>query len=106
MNQRGLKASEIADATGITRPVMSRYIANKSGISAENLINLSQYLNISPAGEQGILVEKCKVQFNSLTAKVSTQECNTSYVWLGNTSMGKDKLGEGANPNNNVITIK
>jgi len=62
--------------------------------------------NISPAGEQGILVEKCKVQFNSLTAKVSTQECNTSYVWLGNTSMGKDKLGEGANPNNNVITIK
>ena len=48
MNQRGLKASEIADATGITRPVMSRYIANKSGISAENLINLSQYLNVSP----------------------------------------------------------
>ena len=31
---------------------------------------------------------------------------NTSYVWLGKTSMGKDKLGEGANPNNNVITIK
>ena len=48
MSQRGLKASEIADATGITRPVMSRYIANKSGISAENLINLSQYLNVSP----------------------------------------------------------
>ena len=48
MNQRGLKASEIADATGITRPVMSRYIANKSGISAENLINLSQHLNVSP----------------------------------------------------------
>jgi hypothetical protein len=62
--------------------------------------------NISPAGEQGILVEKCKVQFNSLTAKVSTQECNTSYVWLGSTSMGKGKLGEGTNPNNNVITIK
>ena len=62
--------------------------------------------NISPAGEQGISVEKCKVQFNSLTAKVSTEECNTSYVWLGATSMGKDKLGEGTNPNNNVITIK
>jgi len=29
--------------------------------------------NISPAGEQGILVEKCKVQFNSITAKVSTE---------------------------------
>ena len=62
--------------------------------------------NISPAGEQGILVEKCKVQFNSITAKVSTEQCNTSYVWLGSTSMGKGKLGEGANPNNNVITIK
>jgi len=46
------------------------------------------------------------VQFNSLTAKVSTQECNTSYVWLDSTSMGKGKLGEGTNPNNNVITIK
>ncbi len=62
--------------------------------------------NISPAGEQGILVEKCKAQFNSLTAKVSTEQCNTSYVWLGNASMGKKKLEEGANPNNNVITIK
>jgi len=62
--------------------------------------------NISPAGEQGILVEKCKVQFNSFTSKVSTEECNTSYVWLGTTSMGKDKSGEGTNPNNNVITIK
>jgi len=48
MAQRGLKASEIADATGITRPVMSRYLANRSGISAENLIKLSQYLNVSP----------------------------------------------------------
>ena len=62
--------------------------------------------NISPAGEQGILVEKSKVQFNSLTAKVSTEQCNTSYVWLGNASMGKKKSEEGANPNNNVITIK
>jgi len=48
MAQRDIKASEIADATGITRPVMSRYLANRSGISAENLIKLSQYLNVSP----------------------------------------------------------
>ena len=48
MTQKGLKASEVADATGITRPVMSRYLANRSGISAENLIKLSQYLNVSP----------------------------------------------------------
>ena len=62
--------------------------------------------NISPAGEQGILVEKCKVQFNSLTAKVSTEQCNTSYVWLGGAAKGKGSSEEGANPNNNVITIK
>ena len=62
--------------------------------------------NISPAGEQGILVEKCKEQYNSFTAKVSTEQCNTSYVWLGAASMGKAKSEEGANPNNNVITIK
>ena len=62
--------------------------------------------NISPAGDQGILVEKCKVQYNSLTAKVSTESCNTSYVWLGNEAKGKAGSEEGANPNNNVITIK
>ena len=48
MAQRGLKASEVADGAGITRPVMSRYLANRSGISAENLIKLSQHLNVSP----------------------------------------------------------
>ena len=48
MAQRSLKASEVADGAGITRPVMSRYLANRSGISAKNLIKLSQYLNVSP----------------------------------------------------------
>jgi len=62
--------------------------------------------NISPAGEQGILVEKCKVQYNPYTVKVSTEQCSTSYVWLGGTSTGKAKLKEASNPNNNVITIK
>ena len=62
--------------------------------------------NISPAGVQGILVDKCKVQFNLLTAKVSTEECNTSYVLLGNASMGKEESKDGANLNHNAITIK
>ena len=62
--------------------------------------------NISPAGDQGILVEKCKVQYNSLTSNISTESCNTSYVWLGNEAKGKAGSEEGANPNNNVITIK
>ena len=62
--------------------------------------------NISPAGEQGILVEKCKVQYNPYTAKVSTEQCSTSYVWLGGSSTKKAKSGEATNPNNNVITIK
>ena len=61
--------------------------------------------NISPAGEQGILVEKCKVQFNSFTAKISDSSCHTSYVWLGGEG-GKNNSEEGSNPNNNVITIK
>jgi len=62
--------------------------------------------NIAPAGEQGILVEKCKVQYNPYTAKVSTEECNTSYVWLGGALTKQAKSEEGSNPNNNVITIK
>ena len=48
MRERGYKASEVADGAGITRPVMSRYLANRSGISAENLIKISQHLNVSP----------------------------------------------------------
>ena len=58
--------------------------------------------NISPAGKNGILVEKCKVQFNSFTAKISDSSCHTSYVWLGGEG-GKVKGEEG---HNNVITIK
>ena len=62
--------------------------------------------HISPAGNQEILVEKCKVQYNSLTSNISTESCNTFYVWLGNEAKGKTGSEEGANPNNNVITIK
>ena len=58
--------------------------------------------NISPAGKNGILVEKCKIQMNQLTAKISDSSCNTSYVWLSG-EVGKAKAEEG---NNNVITIK
>ena len=58
--------------------------------------------NISPAGKNGILVEKCKIQFNKLTSQISDESCNTSYVWLGGEG-GIKKAEEG---NNNVITIK
>jgi len=58
--------------------------------------------SISPAGKNGILVEKCKIQMNQLTAKISDSSCNTSYVWLGG-EVGEAKAEEG---NNNVITIK
>ena len=58
--------------------------------------------NISPAGKNGILVEKCKIQMNQLTAQISDANCHTSYVWLGG-EVGKAKAEEG---NNNVITIK
>jgi type IV secretion system protein VirB7 len=59
---------------------------------------------ISPAGNQGLLVEKCSVQMNPFTGKVSTGNCNTSYVWLGGANA--DQGGADSNPNNNVITIK
>ena len=62
--------------------------------------------NISPAGKNGILVEKCKIQMNQLTAQISDASCNTSYVWLGNAKNGKGSPEERTNPNNNVITIK
>ena len=58
--------------------------------------------NISPAGKNGILVEKCKIQMNQLTTQISDAGCNTSYVWLGGEG-GKANAEEG---NNNVITIK
>ena len=61
--------------------------------------------NISPAGKNGILVEKCKIQMNQLTTQISDSSCNTSYVWLGGED-GKNNSEEGVNPNNNVITIK
>jgi transcriptional regulator with XRE-family HTH domain len=48
ITQKGLRPSKVADATGITRSIMSRYLSNKSEISAKNLINLSQYLDVSP----------------------------------------------------------
>ena len=61
--------------------------------------------NISPAGKNGILVEKCKIQMNQLTTQISDSTCNTSYVWLGGEG-GKNISDEVSNPNNNVITIK
>ena len=62
--------------------------------------------NISPAGKNGILVEKCKIQMNQFTSQISDSSCNTSYVWLGNAKSGKGSPEERTNPNNNVITIK
>ena len=61
--------------------------------------------NISPAGKNGILVEKRKIQMNQLTTQISDSSCNTSYVWLGGEG-GKNNSEEGANLNDNVITIK
>ena len=61
--------------------------------------------NISPAGKNGILVERCKIQMNQLTTQISDSSGNTSYVWLGGEG-GKNISEKGSNPNNNVITIK
>ena len=47
MAQKGLKSADICKITGITPPMMSRYLSRKSGTSATNLFKLSQYLNVS-----------------------------------------------------------
>ena len=47
MAQKGLKPADICKITGITPPMMSRYLSRKSGTSATNLFKLSQYLNVS-----------------------------------------------------------
>ena len=69
--------------------------------------NLTQpyVTNISPAGKNGILVEKCKIQMNQFTSQISDSSCNTNYVWLGGEG-GKNNSEEGSNLNNYVITIK
>ena len=45
--EKGLKASDVVKSTGITPPVMSRYLSGKCGASATNIFKLSQYLNVS-----------------------------------------------------------
>jgi len=47
LTQKGLKSADICKGTGITPPVMSRYLSGKSGASASNIFKLSQYLNVS-----------------------------------------------------------
>ena len=45
--EKGFKAPDIVKLTGISPPVMSRYLSGRSGASATNLFKLSQYLNVS-----------------------------------------------------------
>jgi len=52
-------------------------------------------VNISPAGDQCILVEKCKMQFDLMTSKALIEQCNISYVWLVNTSIDKVTFKDG-----------
>ena len=61
--------------------------------------------NISPAGKNGILVEKCKIQMNQLTTALSDTSGHTTYVWLGGEG-GKNNSDDASNPYKNVITIK
>ena len=48
MAQKGLKAVDIAKATGIKPPVLSRYLSGKVRPSADNLIVISQLLDVTP----------------------------------------------------------
>lgn len=48
MAQKGLKAADITRATGIKPPVISRYISGKVRPSSDNLLVISQYLDVTP----------------------------------------------------------
>ena len=48
MFDKHCKAIDVVRGTKIGASVISKYLSGKSGISAENLIKLSQHLNVSP----------------------------------------------------------
>jgi len=85
---------------------MNRFLAVAILVGVTGCSYTQPYVsNISPAGEHGTLVERCKIQMNQFTSQISDSNCNTSYVWLGGDAETNNSE-EGANPNNNVITIK
>ena len=49
MSQKGVKAANIARATGVQPGVLSRYISGKVVPSSENLLTISQYLGVTPS---------------------------------------------------------
>tara|TARA_Y100000310_G_scaffold80345_2_gene76993 strand:+ start:1337 stop:1564 length:228 start_codon:yes stop_codon:yes gene_type:complete len=38
---------------------------------------------IQPAGVSGLIIERCETEMNPFTGKISTKNCNQSYVQIG-----------------------
>ena len=81
ITQNGIRPSASKDAPGITRPVISRYLANKSGISAENLIKLSQYLSVLP---DWLINGSGAPESIKMSKSVSLQLSKSRENWLSN----------------------
>jgi len=48
MHEKRCKSADVAKATGISPSVLSRYLSGRNKPSSDNILAISQYLNVSP----------------------------------------------------------
>ena len=48
MHEKRCKSADVAKATGINPSVLSRYLSGRNKPSSDNILAISQYLNVSP----------------------------------------------------------
>ena len=48
MHEKRCKSADVAKATGISPSVLSRYLSGRNKPSSDNILTISQYLNVSP----------------------------------------------------------
>ena len=48
MHEKRCKSADVAKATGINPSVLSRYLSGRNKPSSDNMLTISQYLNVTP----------------------------------------------------------
>ena len=48
MHEKRCKPADVAKGTGISASVLSRYLSGRNKPSSDNILTISQYLNVSP----------------------------------------------------------
>ena len=48
MHDKGCKSADVAKGTGISPSVISRYLSGRNKPSSDNILTISQYLNVTP----------------------------------------------------------